>query len=266
MARPPTPIIRQMGDALVTSMPLMLRGAIRQTTAELPSMVRAMGKAMDLNKMPRERMRRTNIEIAEQARKKVAAGWYSRLPRKSPQRTKATESRQHGALGRALADPMMTLYTSDRVISFVNTDVLDAEASHWYRVNYGAVGSRYGEGPQPRTFVVRLNGQTVGQFRDDSPPDPTSWIPRVRYWSGGQLYPKSTDVVASPFGARAARFLDIGQQVIAKEAPRAYTELFGKYLREANGANRNRLAHKHDIVVEGDMRYQRTSWSFRTRT
>lgn len=256
-------VIRETHDALQLAMPQMLAGAIGQAGKEIPKIVQAMGQALDLKVIPKDRMRAANIRIAEMAHASVVRGWRSRLPAHTP--PGGSEKHLSGHLGRALADPGMTLYTTADYISFINTDILDSEAEHWYRVNYGAAGSRYSEGRKPSRFVVQLGGSAIGSFRDDRPPDPKSWLPKVFVMhDDGSLFPKSTEVRPSDSGARAAHFFDLGYAKIVREAPRIYEAEWRRYLGEKSGAAQQKMAKKN-MTFTGDWRATRVSWTGRVR-
>lgn len=261
-------IVRHARGALVVGMGRMIVGAVNQSTKELPSVVTSFARAFELNKLPRDRMRAVNQKIAREAQNVVVNKWRSRLVARTPD---GSSKRLSGTLGQALADPGNTAATTDRVISFANESVLGREARHWYRVNYGASGSNYGKGRQARRFVMILNGQTFGSFRDESPPDPISWIPGNKdtgkpkvYWRGRSMYPASHDVVVNENGARAARFLDLGHSYVARNAPKAYETFWTTYLNEKGGRARERLK-KVDIHMVGDFRIERNTWTARVR-
>lgn len=256
-------VVRQVRGAVVVGVPHMMADAIRQGTRQLPALVETLGQAIDLSKLPRSRMKAANQRIAEHAQAAVVRGWYSRLPRKT---WAGSANRETGKLGPALANPANTKRTTDRVISFADAKVLNQEAKHWYRVNYGAAGSRYGEGRTARRFVMQLNGHAFASFRDDLRPDPISWIPvRRTFDSDGNMLPLSKQVERSPFGARAARFFELGHSVVAREAPQAYTDLWFDYLHENGGAARRRM-EKAGLDLKGELRLTRAGWTARVRT
>lgn len=256
-------VIRVTHDSIVLGMAQSLANAIKQTDRQIDDVITTLGQALDQKKIPSEKMFKANVAIAEKAHAAVVAGWYSRLPRKT---WLGSTKHLHGYLGRALADPNNTAYTTDRVISFVNTELLDREAPHWYRVNYGAAGSRFGEGRKAKRFVMELNGSTFASFTDDLRPDPISWIPVRRFVdSDGNLFPLSRAVERSPYGARAARFFDLGHAVVAKETPRAYEAVWREYILTQGDQGKRRLK-KAGINVNVDFRVQRNSWTYRIRT
>jgi hypothetical protein len=263
-------VVRQLQGSVSVAFASMFADAIKGSTQDLPNALKTMGQAMELRRMPRTRLQRVNEEIADKAQAAVVRGWRQRLPMNHPATTRKT--RLHGHLGRALADPGNTSATTDRFISFINTDLMKSEARHWYRINYGAVGENLGKSKQqPRRFVMQLNGQAFASFRDELPPDPISFIPTRRYWKAGAMYPMKdprtgkVEIEVNENGARAARFLDLGHAVVAREAPKAHDKLWREYVDEKGGLARQRLS-KVGIQVRGDLRYQRTSWTARVRT
>lgn len=260
-------IVRQYRGAIVVATAALIGGAARGATKELPTIVQSLGKALDLKKIPRDRLKAVNQRIAEGAQDRVVEGWKARLPRRTEE---GSSKRLTGLLGPALADRANTQATSDRVIAFADAKVLGREARHWYRVNYGAKGSNLAKGRSARRFVMTLNGATFGSFIDDLPPDPISYLPYRFYWRGDNLFPRKSKqssapkVVVNPNGARAARFLELGHAYVTRNAPREHDKLWRGYLNERGGAARSRLA-KVDINMVGDLRLERTSWSARVR-
>lgn len=251
-------VVRHTHDAIVLGAAKMVADAIRLSMRDLPPIVTTLSQALDLRRMPRERLFRTNVDIAEQAHRSVVRGWRTRLPAHTGP---SGRKRLSGHLERAIADPGNTGATTDRVISFVDTELMDREAKHWYRINYGAAGSRYPESRPQARFTMQLNNSTLASFMDESPPDPKSWIPRLQRGPDGE---RRWVAVPSPYGARAARFLDLGHATVARKAPQAYENLWRNYLNEGGQTVRSRLK-KVDINVTGDLRLQRNSWSARVR-
>jgi hypothetical protein len=186
-----------------------------------PEMQR-LASAIDLRKIPRAQLKEINLRIAEEAHQRVVSGYESRLPRRSlPYRPK---DRLTGKLGEALRDPRMTSATSDKVISPLNVRILNIEAIHWWRVNYGALGPNLSLGHEEGEYPLRLpGGGSAGVLRDPSRPAPASWLPR---WFGWQQTSVGHDFflpLAGPAdiegaGIRAARFTDLALESIAETA------------------------------------------------
>lgn len=260
--------IRVWKGNLVLGMADTMSKMIQGSTREMPGVLTSLSKALDLKAMPRSKMRDTNMRIAREAQAAVVNGWKSRLPRHT---TEGSRSRLTGRLGPALADPDNLAGTTDRVVSFVNIQHMNQEAAHWYRINYGAAGANLAKSQRkPRRFVIQLNGEVFGSFRDDLPPDQISWIPERIWWRGVNMFPRKSrnDKVVireNTNGARAARFLDLGHAVVARQAPVAYEQMWREYCGEIGSKARERL-QKRDIEVQGDLRLQRTGWSVRVRT
>jgi hypothetical protein len=264
----PTPrntrrVIEVTHDAIVLRMPRMFADAIQVSGAEVSNSILTLAQAFEKLKVPKARVAQVNVGIAEAAHAAVVGGWYSRLPRKT---WLGGEKHLSGYLGRALADPNNTTATTDRTISFINTELLDREAPHWYRVNYGAAGSRYGQGRMAKRFVIELNRSAIMSFTDDLRPDPVSWIPERRLFdSDGNMFPLSKEVERSSFGARAAHFFDLGHAVVAKEFGRRHEAMWADYVREIGADGLARLK-KQDINVTANFQVERNSWSYRVRS
>jgi hypothetical protein len=179
-----------------------------------------LAKQIDLRKIPRGQLKETNLRIARQAQQAVVSGWVSRLPEKSlPYRP---EARLTGRLGRALEDDSMTSQTTDKVISPLNVRVLNNEAEHWWRVNYGARGPNLAEGREVGEYPIEVaGGGVVATLRDPSPPASQSWLPRVFVWQqtsvGGAMFvPLRGPADVQGKGVRAARFTDLALKSVAE--------------------------------------------------
>lgn len=96
----------------------------------------------------------------------------------------------NGALRRALASPNMFV-ASYSGISFINQTVLDHEAKHWARLNFGAYPLRGHEGspparPGPSPVSLQLFGETVGAIRPYGHPSAAFGIP-PGIWVGANV-------------------------------------------------------------------------------
>ena len=249
------PYVRMYRRAVIVGTTNAINRAVRNATEELPSVVTALGQAIQKRAIPEAKFKAANLEIARAAQDAMVAGWKSRLPRgSSPYRP---ADRLTGRLGPALANPAMLEGTSPHVISFVNEEYLSKAARHWYRVNYGAAGPKMAGSQEARTYQVLLQGRPFLALRDDLGPAPTNWLPRVFGWNQqGEMTNVRGPARPTGTGARAARFTELGLKVVADKFPRVYDDLFRDWLDDETKQARQRLESK-DIEVIADLRLER---------
>lgn len=158
-----------------------------------------------------------------------------------------------GALRRALNHPDFFRATS-RGIQFVNTRVLDQEAAHWYRLNFGAGGA--GLGTTAR-FEVRWGSLVVASLGFDAAPSAAFVIPKGVWVSptgervNAGANPPGTDTfypqgerppgikgratkARITAGIEARNFLDAGLRRIANELPLAYDDVYRDWFNQAH--------------------------------
>jgi hypothetical protein len=247
-----SPIVRRYQGSLIVGTTNAFVQGVKRATTELPTLVEGLGRAFSSRALPEAQLYEVNYGIARAAQAQVVAGWRSRLPRGSI--SYRPESRLTGKLGPALASPQMLEGTSARVISFVNADHLDTAAAHWYRINYGSIGPNLARGAAAEAYTVNLNNRPFIVLRDDLAPSRTNRIP-AHFWIKGpvnMLIPVSKAVYQSN-GTRAAHFLDLGLEAVARSFGPAYQRFFNEWVQTEAG--RARLAKK-DIQVVSDVRLE----------
>lgn len=246
MAGGPSPaLVRSFRNNLIVGgTNAIVRGVREAVRTQVPEALRILADSFSQRALPRGQLADVNRQIARDAQQAVVAGWHSRLPRGN------SGGALTGTLGAALASDAMTAGTSDRVISFANTSVLDAAAKHWYRINYGAAGpnlSREG-GHDASAFTININGRPFVVLKDDAPPAAVSWLPKVFQWT-----PDNRMIVlrgpARPIGkgSRAAHFIDLGLAVVAQETGPKYDQFLRQWL--ADPSHVERLAKKGIIFA-----------------
>jgi len=144
-----------------------------------------------------------------------------------------------GALRRALKSENMVSANHDG-IAFVNKDILDAEARHWYRLNYGA-GAR-GATNNAKSYRLKLFGSTISQISDPGGPSGAFKMPRG-IWGGNEsakgagfpagFYPTGVSLVVPTQGIAARRYLDAGLAYLAKNLGPRYEELLDEWIDQA---------------------------------
>lgn len=154
-----------------------------------------------------------------------------------------------GTLKRALQDPGMAVATA-RGISYVNQTKLNAEARHWQRLNFGALGTEVHNRPA-RQFRFLFDDVTVFTLRFRAGPRPAFFLPvgmfitpegtrvgRSSARTGLDMFqPTKKQVAVFPTrGIEARNFLDAGLAPLAVELPAMYLQKFHAWFRQGNKA------------------------------
>lgn len=252
-------LVRQYRGALIAGTTEAVALAARRAVGALPNVVQSMGQAFDRDLLPRSEISDINQRIARNAQSAIVSGYRSRLPRGG-----GGGGELSGALGAALASSSMTEGTNDRVISFLNTNVLNRQAKHWYRINYGAAGPNLhtAGSHEARTYTININGRPWIALRDEGEPAATSWLPRNFFWAGNRLVATRGPARQSGAGARAAHYVDLGLEAVAAEFPLEYDQFFRKHIQVA--LNRVELGLK-GIHVIADLRLESYGYSVNVR-
>ena len=243
-------VTRQAESGIVTSFAAAMGHASKQMNDQLSATVQEFGRALSADKL-RRRLGPANVQLAEGARQAMASAYESRqnVRENNNYRVgKGYNQRKTGMLGPALANPSMIAATSERQISFVNTEFLRSEAPHWARLNFG-VGPNAGDGPQEYTLQVTGGGMaptalvTIGASRTSqgtmSMPDgvwlvPGSIDPAMKGARGvigksgdDWLRPKKGAKATIPTrGIASSNFVDAGFQYLGENVLNRYWDEF----------------------------------------
>ena len=194
----------------------------------------------------RQDMQKANTEIATKMRVAIVDSYQNRVTareRFTPYRIGQNRF-SGGALGRALGSPSMAVARADG-IDFVDDALLDSQAAHWYRLNFGA-GAKATQLYTGRPVRVKL-GRNLGSIRMNDPPSAPFSMP-FGLWERGQtgrspgFYPLRRALVVPTEGIAGRRFLDAGLHAFAREFPPAYEALVEKWVTEAHNAAKGPLA------------------------
>lgn len=195
------------------------------------------------NRLPDAIMLQANKAIAKQAQNAIVEGWRARLPAKSSPYRRGSDpnkDRLSGKLGETLASAQMTRGTTARGISFLNVGVLNEEARHWYRVNYGAWGPR-AILRRPKSYPVTVAGHTLFVLRDEAQPASNSWLPKRFIWTeAGYFEPRMGPATVHGGGHRAAVFTDLGFQSLAENVGPVYDRTFRHWIKQRGSIERLR--------------------------
>jgi hypothetical protein len=260
-------IVRQTADALAISAAQGITNAVRGgLQQELPTIVQALGEALNRRALPSSLLKETNLGIARAGQNRVTATFQSRLPRRG-----TSGGELSGSLLNALRSGSMLAGTTDRVISFVNPGTLDGSARHWYRVNYGALGPAFTKpgGRRPEAFTININSRPFARLADTHKPAGYSYLPSLFWWEGPRFLARGPAFRIGPGGyvtargkrlggSRPARFLDEGFRAVAEEFPKRYDRMFRTWVQQAD--NRARLQAK-DITMVVDLRSETYSFT-----
>lgn len=142
-----------------------------------------------------------------------------------------------GVLKRALQDPKMVAHSAD-FIALPNEEILDREAKHWYRLNFGA-----GTQEQARTHVLRLWGQS-SQFYVNRPPAPAFQMPIGRWGDltyngqpgGYGFYPRGQSKVPKLSTIRGRFYIEGAVDGMVRTIPQEYNALIKRVIKESAAA------------------------------
>lgn len=145
-----------------------------------------------------------------------------------------------GVLRSALAQRSMVVGTVEG-IDYIDQDVLNQEAKHWQRLNFGA--GEAGRANRPGSFRFIFDGRVLGHFEFRAGPRPEFYLP-WGFWKepgGGEVAGASSRRGHDEFyvrreknrpqfmpnptrGIEAREFLDAGLEVMAQELPGRYQQ------------------------------------------
>jgi hypothetical protein len=191
----------------------------------------------------------TNIRICKLAQDSMLRGLANRTPRRSPAlramyasyRNSNSSQRASGALKRVIGDDNFYEATVQG-IRFINTSLLNTEAKHWKRLNFGA-GS--GAIAVPGKFQLDVGGQLIGEAIGLNPDPRIGFNMPPGFWlgPGGQhqaagfagsgvfvptgKWPRSK----KKSGIVTTNFMDAGVKRLVREVGLQYTALLDDYVR-----------------------------------
>lgn len=231
----------------------MIHG-IKEAGDQINIQTRQLFELISLNLIDKSALKQVNHELAQGAQQRIVAQWKTRLPHNAPGYRGGSDpdkNRLVGVLGRVLNDSEMLAFTTDRTISFLNLGVLNRDARHFLRVNYGAQGPNLGRGRSAERVQVTASGVTIATLRDPISPRPQSFIPAT-FISGGPKYfaPTSKGVVAGK-GHAAAHFTDLGVEYLRDNFGPSYQAMFSRLVRTTN---LRQVARDHGIDIQADLR------------
>lgn len=209
--------------------------------------VGALGDAILSHNISQAVMLRTNEEICREAQRSAFGGFTNRTPRRSPGlsrlyaalRTSNSATRASGALRRAIMSKEFYEATPTS-IRFINSDMLDKEAVHWRRLNFGAGA---GAIRPPGRFQLELGGQLIGAAIGlDPDPRPGFSLP-IGFFLGpggwqppgspgtGVFIPLGKRKTQPTYGIVATNFLDAGVRQLVKGMGTGYMSVIEQYVR-----------------------------------
>lgn len=247
---------RALNDLMALSVLELRRGfidAIKAQGAAVDGQLRAMAHAFD-SRNDRAEFQRIHQRVGELAQDSVLRSYAAKVTgREGPaSRThyRGGQNRLPNTLRKALANPKLFEATPDG-LRWVNISMLDHEAAHWHRLNFGAVGRGQGSSAH---FKVTFNNLVLATLGYDEGPSPGVFLPpgfwlgsdgqRVaagasargadRFFPGGQRPAGIRGLKGQEHGRRqrirqtagieAKNFLDAGLKRIADEFPKGYEQ------------------------------------------
>ena len=245
----------QIQDAARVQFGRMMQDAVAQYAGAVDGMLGYLGENFsDFERKHQIQLANAHLNVGRATMRSVVAGFDNRRMRRPVARYRAGDNRLSGKLRRALLSDDH-IDRGIRHLRVINTSLLDREAAHWRRLNFGA-GSIGGQ-PGPEQFTITWEGVALGTLGLDPDPRPGFVIP-FGYWLGkrgiespsgerrgmDQFFPGAAPAGPGasryqrrrPTGGIAARnFLDAGVRRLANELPRAYATIFEDAFSRAEG-------------------------------
>jgi hypothetical protein len=200
-------------------------------------------EAITAGALTSQQLGKVHTEIARAAQRSTAAAFDQRRPRRRIDKLfPAYRERPNRFAGGALRRAIMKadfVHADAHGISFVNEALLNTEAGHWKRLNFGAGG---GAIAPPRSYAVNWGGLVVAALGLQPDPQPAFRMPPGFWLRGsrpqeagapgtGGFFPTRRRPLRTPtFGIVATNFLDAGVRRIAREFPIAYQNLLDQYM------------------------------------
>lgn len=147
--------------------------------------------------------------------------------------------RHSGALRPALQNRNLIVATPQG-IGFVDETILNSQANHWQRLQYGAGGA----GGRPAIPVeLVFEGEPLAFLVLGQGPRPAFRMPFGTWTEEGFFHPRGKPTILTK-GIRARRFLDAGLVALQRDFPQVYgdvfkqieTQVFGQSANEATSA------------------------------
>lgn len=166
-----------------------------------------------------------------------------------------------GALRRALSSPSMAVPTAEG-INYVDQDLLNQEARHWMRLNFGA-GERGSEN-RPGAFPLMYDQRVVYTLQFRAGPRPGFSMPHGWFYGpNGEMVgadagrrglhafgPWRKPLLYPTKGIRGRQFLDAGLEVMATELPGRYHQQFDLWFAAGTEAGRRYFAAHRKVTPQ----------------
>lgn len=233
--------VEQATFTMSTNIRSMVTEATGDTYRGATPFFRAVSESVTKSVQSRTEFRLANERLAEHAQQAVLESYEEEVEgRKEVGSYRIGDNRLSGGLLRnALTRRGMFVGTFEG-IAFGNEDILDNEAGHWARLNYGA-GS--GRNLTPVSTTLRIGSRSVGITTLKGPTSnegTKAFRLPVGYWTSGEFYPLGKRKVGKLLAVQARRFLDAGVHAIADNIDEVYfdlvADLLDKAARESRGA------------------------------
>lgn len=241
---------QMMGQEMQISILQGMQDAVSSATQVESKMLKYIGDHfLRLAQFQPQRFTKAHTDVGLAAQRSMVQGFRNRRFRRPAGRYRAGENRLSGELGKALSN-QGHVRANPYTLEFLNIHLMDQQAAHWRRLNFGAGGGSQEGITAPQQFPINWNGLVVATLGLDSQPSPAFRIPRG-FWltpsgeSAGGANPSrlgqdqfflrgqrigrsagrpSKSVVTAGIASR--NFLDAGVRRVANELPRAYETIY----------------------------------------
>ena len=232
---------------MVESMRRSVSGGLRGMGHQLEAFV----KGMDLG--DQGDMARVHGQIARDMHEAVMDAYATNVEGQRKVPSYQRQSRLAGHLGRMVRRRDFVQSDASGIGLGLPTAVMDKEAAHWNRMNFGA-GQAAGDQPGP--YPIRLFGETVATAELPSGPSKPFVLPKGFFIQGGRAVAPQADFRGSgsegPFvvsrkspyrpavtsGIRGRHFMEAGLEVMAEQLPIRYADLLNEWVQRGGDAAR----------------------------
>lgn len=233
----------------------MVQEAVSRQSGAVDGMLSTMaGTFADMQVSHPEMFQRAHEDVGRAAMNSVASGFRQRRFKRPAGRYRdRSTDRLTGRLGKALSGSALSAHVeaTPTSLSVLNVSLLDREAGHWRRLNFGAGGGSVEGIIAPQKFPIDWNGTVVGVLGLDPDPQPKFRMPKGFWLDGGNRVPSSPDRLGmdqfflpgmvSGKGVRgraggdnrrftrgigSRNFVDAGVRRLSNELPRAYATIY----------------------------------------
>lgn len=263
--------LRNVSNRMAAEMSVSFRTGIRN--AGVSGMFRAgsvaeyIGRALSARQIPHEQLRRAHRDAGEGAQRSMVQGYVNRRHRRPVPSYRIGDRYAGGALLRALRNPNMVEAT-EFTLRFINTDILNTEARHWRRLNFGAGAGSEGGLQAPAQFPIAWEGMVVATLGLTPDFRPAFTMPQGIFVAPGgnrvessasrrgsdMFFPRRASRRYPTAGIASSNFLDAGVRRLATALPQSYLGMYQRLYDRTMAQNANIISRVGAMPAPGPFR------------